>query len=541
MTEQDKCKIRLLLNHILCYSDMLRTDAIILGYSTLVDYFGNIMKEIAEIKRILVHVYPQKKDDVLFVKVVREEIARHLYIIREIVDDISVQQEFAQFPKFEDFVFLIKGSVSEVINCFEKTLDAASQKIAIASVGDVRKFKENLPVYSNEFVEIKENIDNGSILFAGNFSQSTNILNNMLNEKGFHIVTMTPDQSIVDVLNSYEVCLICFDCGENPLSIENLITDFNQTDFSRSIPFMVCGTSFSDLIVARFVQLGAFDYFSPNQSRRVIMARIQSALKANLGNYKNQLYIRALEMNKSTMLKEFCSASAYVTGLLPLPFKDNNFCVDWSFLPSAELGGDIFGYSWISEKLFAIFLIDVSGHGVESSLFSVTVMNLLKNRLLLRADFSNPASVLLELNSIFKIEEQNNMFFTAWYGVYNVSNRLLTYASAGNQPAILYPPESNAEKLCSGGAAIGMDEDSVYENSVRFIPSKSDLYVFSDGIFEFYKEDGKMMGFESFLQILGGRSRKTNESCRQFVHRVENLCKDNKFDDDVSLLEIKFN
>ncbi len=51
-------------------------------------------------------------------------------------------------------------------------------------------------------------------------------------------------------------------------------------------------------------------------------------------------------------------------------------------------------------------------------------------------DFKDPARVLTSLNEAFPGEENNDMFFIMWYGVYKKSTRELTYASGGHPPAL---------------------------------------------------------------------------------------------------------
>ena len=50
--------------------------------------------------------------------------------------------------------------------------------------------------------------------------------------------------------------------------------------------------------------------------------------------------------------------------LLPDKLKKGLIKTDWRFVPSAELGGDSFGYHWLDDDHFAFYLLDVSGHGV---------------------------------------------------------------------------------------------------------------------------------------------------------------------------------
>jgi sigma-B regulation protein RsbU (phosphoserine phosphatase) len=73
--------------------------------------------------------------------------------------------------------------------------------------------------------------------------------------------------------------------------------------------------------------------------------------------------------------QELTEAADYVRTILPMPITEGAIRTDWRFIPSTSLGGDAFGYHMLDENHFAIYLIDVSGHGVGAALLSVSVMN----------------------------------------------------------------------------------------------------------------------------------------------------------------------
>ena len=114
-------------------------------------------------------------------------------------------------------------------------------------------------------------------------------------------------------------------------------------------------------------------------------------------------------------------------------------------MPSTTLGGDGLGYHWLDEDSFAIYLVDVCGHGVGAALHSVSVLNVLRSENLQNTDFRRPDQVLAGLNAVFPMENHKEMYFTIWYGVYNRVSRVLTYASGGHPPALLI--EDSRRKL----------------------------------------------------------------------------------------------
>ena len=84
-------------------------------------------------------------------------------------------------------------------------------------------------------------------------------------------------------------------------------------------------------------------------------------------------------------------------------------------VPSVQLGADSFGYHWIDDENFAIYILDVSGHGIDAALHSVSALNTIKFENLVNTDFRNPDEVLKSLNSVFQMADHDAKYITLWY------------------------------------------------------------------------------------------------------------------------------
>jgi sigma-B regulation protein RsbU (phosphoserine phosphatase) len=158
---------------------------------------------------------------------------------------------------------------------------------------------------------------------------------------------------------------------------------------------------------------------------------------------------------------------------------------EWMLEPSARLGGDAFGYGPLDDHMFALYLIDVSGHGVSAAMLSVSVMNVLRERALPATDFKVPELVLSALNAMFQMDRHDDRYFTIWYGVYDSLDRMLTYATGGHHAGSLVPVErDHAQTLKTSGPPIGAIADARFDAARTRVPAGSALYLFSDGVFE---------------------------------------------------------
>ena len=242
--------------------------------------------------------------------------------------------------------------------------------------------------------------------------------------------------------------------------------------------------------------------------------------------------------------EELAEAADYVKNMLPKPINEGPVRTDWRFIPSTSLGGDAFGYHWIDGNHFAIYLLDVSGHGVGAALLSVSVMNALRSQTLPNTDFKDSKQVLESLNVAFPSEENNDMFFTIWYGVYNKSTRELTYASGGHPPALLLggkiTEDSKSTLLRTPNYVIGGLSEVTYEKKECLVGENDRLYIFSDGVYEVEKSDGSMWRFEEFTEFMNG-VKAEDQSILDHLHRNAcNLKQSDSFEDDFTIVEVSF-
>ena len=246
----------------------------------------------------------------------------------------------------------------------------------------------------------------------------------------------------------------------------------------------------------------------------------------------------------SLLDEELSEAAEYVKNILPHPIQKGEIIIDWKFIPSTSLGGDAFGYYWLDENHFVIYLIDVSGHGVGAALLSVSVINALRSQSLTGTDFKDPAQVLASLNEAFPCEENNYMFFTIWYGVYNKSTRELTYASGGHPPALVIEdtPEGDSRilSLKTANAAIGAIPDINYNKDKHLVSENAALYIFSDGVYEVERSDGSMWQLSEFVDFMRRAKPTDSEQLDNLYNYVQSITIQENFEDDFTLLAATF-
>jgi serine phosphatase RsbU (regulator of sigma subunit) len=248
----------------------------------------------------------------------------------------------------------------------------------------------------------------------------------------------------------------------------------------------------------------------------------------------------ALIETQSRLNAELAEAEAYLRSLLPERLA-GQINTDWSFIASSRLGGDLFGYHWLNDDQLAIYLHDVCGHGVGASLLSMAVFNAVRRQALPGVRFEEPSEVLAGLNAAFPMEQNNDKFFTIWYGVYHVPTRTLRYASAGHPPAVVFEtPEGAPRKLGSPSLMIGVHPDLDFETHSQQVPPGSRLFVYSDGVSEISGADGEVLNIDGLVSLLAQFAWQTDSRVERLLAEARTLQGTTDFTDDFSLVELEF-
>ncbi len=321
----------------------------------------------------------------------------------------------------------------------------------------------------------------------------------------------------------------------------SMLRKYRENPATREVPTIVLSTKEEPKVKAEAFMLGASDYLVKLPDPIELTARVRMHSRGYIALLERNEAYAALKRSEERLAEELAEAAKYLTSLLPGRFS-GDLCADWQFIPSAELGGDTFGYSWIDEDHFAMYLLDVCGHGLKAALLSISALNVLRNRTLPSTDFRSPASVLAGMNEAFQMDRHNNMYFTLWYAVYDRRSRKLHYANGGHPAAILMgglsPAAAKPVELFSPGMIIGGFPDVKYGELAVDLPPFSRLYFFSDGVYEITKPDESILTFQEFIDILASGPRDEG-AIPHTIDKIRTVRGLPNFEDDVSIVEIK--
>lgn len=320
-----------------------------------------------------------------------------------------------------------------------------------------------------------------------------------------------------------------------------LLRFFRANSSTRDVPLIVLSGKEEPLIKDQSFSAGANDYIVKLPSKLELVSRVR---------YHSSSYIRLLQRNEACaklaasqekLQVEHAQAAEYLKSLFPDPIGSGDVKTAWNYRPSIQLGGDGFGYRWIDNDHFAIYLFKTSGHGIGATMHSIRTLDFLCSNSLFNTDFTNPSSVLDSLNKKFYADEHPGKFVSMWYGVYHKQKKKLIWGTAGHPPAVFFSGNSaHQTKLFSLGEKslqIGNMSDTKFQNFEINLQSFNKLYIFSAGLLEILMPNEAPMNAE-LAAFLNQTVSCEDHDLDMILSFAQKLNGPGPFKDDISALRI---
>ncbi len=399
------------------------------------------------------------------------------------------------------------------------------------------------------------------VLVVDDVQKNLQVVGTTLMDEGYEISMANHGEKALKLLEKITPDLILLDVMMPDINGYQVCERIKQNGQLKNIPiiFLTAKTELDDIVNG--FKLGAVDYVTKPFKKEELLVRIKTHLEVKFSRelieqnareieeYNTRLKAINSELEESNrqiqellslLRSELDKASEYVQSLLPKPINKGSLQTDWMFVPSAELSGDSFGYHWIDEDNFAIYLLDVCGHGIGSALLSVSALNVIKFQTLPDCDFRIPEQVMNSLNKSFQMIDHNDSYFTIWYGVYNRQSGILKHCSAGHHEAVLVKENGEKALLLHNNVLIGLDPDTEYFSEEYELQSPARLFIFTDGAFEISHDGDKMWTKEEFIDLLASMPSDSEDELSRILSHVRAMHGSESLDDDFSMLKIKF-
>lgn len=239
--------------------------------------------------------------------------------------------------------------------------------------------------------------------------------------------------------------------------------------------------------------------------------------KNELNHYADNLNLiveqrtEELEKLNKILLNDIDYAKQMQYSLLPeLMPNDMSVSFHAEYLAADNLSGDFYNVVKLDDDNIAIYIGDVSGHGVSAAMLSVFAY---QNVIQLKDQIQKNKMIIepsLILETMYKSFNETNIheekYIVMLYGVYNIKDKSFKYASAGiNVSPYIVKSSGKIDALNSKGFPICKLGDFVspnYENRTIQLEKGDKILFFSDGLVDGKNKDGEVYGYHKLEDIL---------------------------------------
>jgi sigma-B regulation protein RsbU (phosphoserine phosphatase) len=207
------------------------------------------------------------------------------------------------------------------------------------------------------------------------------------------------------------------------------------------------------------------------------------------------------------------------------------------YQPSQSAGGDYYDFFPLSGGEWGVVIADVSGHGTPAAVL-MAVAHCIAHTMPGQAQ--PPARVLEYLNHHLATlyTSQNGSFITAFYAVYNPSNRTLTYACAGHNPPRLKRCQDGTTLALdrAGGLPLGILSDGKYDDCVQQLQPGDQIIFYTDGVTEAADVEGNLFGADRLDSVLENCSVQASALLDSILSAVDEYTGGRPADDDRTII-----
>lgn len=235
--------------------------------------------------------------------------------------------------------------------------------------------------------------------------------------------------------------------------------------------------------------------------------------------------------------REMAIAKDIQLGLLPTRTPEiSGVALAGICVPAKDVGGDYYDFLLTPDGELQLLVADVSGHNVGAALLMAETRTFIRSG---GINIRTPQDKLSELNRFFYEDlTRAELFITIFYLEYDQESRLMTYASAGHSPPLLWQASTGqCLRLDTEGLIIGVKPDFPYEQKTQQLAPGDCLLLYTDGIIEAENDQATFFGEDKLAELLTEHHRlPPQDLIDQIFLQARLFTGQHNFKDDVSLV-----
>jgi len=212
-----------------------------------------------------------------------------------------------------------------------------------------------------------------------------------------------------------------------------------------------------------------------------------------------------------------------------------NYDIHGRTVSAETVGGDLYDFIQVSDRILGIALADSSGHGLPAALQARDVITGLRMGI---TEHLKIVSTIERLNKVINRSTLVTRFVSLFYGEIEKNGNFI-YCNCGHPPALLFQ-DGRFQELHLGGLVLGPNPDARYERGyVRVRPSDV-IVLYSDGITEATDPAGEDFGVQRLQGIIADNHALSARALTDLIfQRVEAFSRRSRPRDDQTVVVVR--
>jgi len=292
------------------------------------------------------------------------------------------------------------------------------------------------------------------------------------------------------------------------------------------------------------IALGDLEARIPNVKTADEVGTLADSFKSMTSSLKQYIF----DLKETTAAKERIESELKIAHDIQMSILPKNFPpfpnrTEFDILariePAREVGGDLYDFFFMDESHLCLVIGDVSGKGIPASLFMAVTKTMIKAK---ATKGLSPETVLTHVNQDLSLENDSMMFVTLFLGILDTGTGELEYCNAGHNPPLLLSPSGRVLILQpTGGIALGVVEEVVYQSRKVILKKGDSLFLYTDGVTEAMNKSEELFSEGRLIKELAEMKGKSiQEIVTDVMGKVSSFSAGVPQADDITLMVIRY-
>lgn len=252
---------------------------------------------------------------------------------------------------------------------------------------------------------------------------------------------------------------------------------------------------------------------------------------------KEKLLEEISQVNEQ-MDQDLLLAADYQQSLLPQQIPYFQYVtLDYGYIPSSKVGGDLFGVADLKDEKFAVWIADASGHGVQAAMIAMFIKSIFIPQ---NIGYIYPGEALSVLNGRL-YGKLGDGFVTMFVALFDFKKQSVTYAGAGHIDQLFW--SSGCEKfvhLQSREIPIGVLPQVLYPQEEITYTSGDQFMFLTDGVVELENDVEQIFDFGDLKAYLQKSiETKDQNACDKLYWHLLAIMNTRQLEDDFTFVSLK--